>query len=441
MLHKRLSALRGREGLLRIVSNSAWLFSDRIVRAAVGVVVGVYVARYLGPESFGVLSYVYAYLLIFTSVAALGLDGVVVRDLVKEEAALQEVLGTAFLLRICAAIAAVFLANSLIHFVEFDYPGLWILVAVASTAMIFGALDVVDMRFQSQLNGRAIVTARTSSFLTISALKVVLVAVGAPLVLFVAAPAMEAAISAALLVYLFRKNNPAALKWMCSKQRAVRMLKEALPIACSALFVVGIFQIDKLMLGSMEGGGAVGIYSAAALLSSAFYMVPLVIGASVAPSFVRLYEANSPDYSKRIQDVFSALSAVAVGASLIIMIVAKSLVDWLFGSPYSDAASILTIHVWTGLFVSHVSIRSRVLLIEGKSILVALFSGLTLLCCVLLNSVLIPPYGAKGAAIASLVAWALCALLFPMFNSRTRRFCAMFGWSLLPARWWQVLKG
>jgi PST family polysaccharide transporter len=441
MIRGIISNLRKRKGLLRIAENSAWLFSDRLIRAGVGVVVGAYVARYLGPNSFGVLNFVFAYLLLFTSLAAFGLDGVVVRDLVKEEQAVNEILGTAFALKFCLAVIALILGNSLVHLVSFDYHGLWLLVAVASTAMLVGVLDVVDFRFQSQLNGKAIVTARTSAFIFASVVKVLLVVVGAPLVFFAASPALEAVLAAALLLYLYWSRERENLRWSFNRERATQLLRTAFPIACSAIFVVAIMQIDKLILGSIKGGGAVGIYSAAALLSSALYMVPLVVGASVAPALVRLHEAGSPEYQSKMQDVFSILSLAAISLGTATVLLADSLIGWIFGAAYAAAAPVLVVHVWTGIFIAHVSIRSRVLLIEGKTGLVAWFSALTLLSNVILNIVWIKQYGALGAAYASLVSWGLCTLLFPCFTERARGFLSMFLISLVPAAWLRALRG
>jgi O-antigen/teichoic acid export membrane protein len=117
------------------------------------------------------------------------------------------------------------------------------------------------------------------------------------------------------------------------------------------------------------------------------------------------------------------------------------LVSAIFGDAYSSAALILSIHVWAGLFVAHVSIRSRALLIEGNTGWIAAFSGMTLAANVGLNAILIPRMGPVGAAWAFLVAWALCALLFPLCSSASRAHARMLVRSLFPAYWSRALTG
>jgi hypothetical protein len=60
------------------------MFGEQVLRMIAGLLVGIWVARYLGPEQFGVFSYATAFVAIFSAAAKLGLDGIVVRDLVKE---------------------------------------------------------------------------------------------------------------------------------------------------------------------------------------------------------------------------------------------------------------------------------------------------------------------------------------------------------------------
>jgi len=67
-------------GLHKIVGNIGWLLFDRILRMGVGFFVVAWVARYLGPEQFGLLEYSLAFIWLFSAVAMLGLDIIVVRD-------------------------------------------------------------------------------------------------------------------------------------------------------------------------------------------------------------------------------------------------------------------------------------------------------------------------------------------------------------------------
>ena len=82
---KKLKSLKNHQGFMKYFKNTSWLFGEKILRMIVGLFVGIWVARYLGPEQFGLLSYAGAFVGLFTAFATLGLDGIVVRELVKDE--------------------------------------------------------------------------------------------------------------------------------------------------------------------------------------------------------------------------------------------------------------------------------------------------------------------------------------------------------------------
>ena len=79
----------------KILENIGWLFFDKILRMGLGLFIGVWIARYLGPEQFGLLSFAVAFTWLFGAVSTLGLPEIVVRDLVRKPDTKLETLGTA----------------------------------------------------------------------------------------------------------------------------------------------------------------------------------------------------------------------------------------------------------------------------------------------------------------------------------------------------------
>jgi O-antigen/teichoic acid export membrane protein len=92
----KLHSLKKHEGFMRYFKNTSWLFGEKILRMFVGLFVGIWVARYLGPEQFGLFSYAQSFVGLFTAIATLGLDGIVVRELVRDESRRDELIGTVF---------------------------------------------------------------------------------------------------------------------------------------------------------------------------------------------------------------------------------------------------------------------------------------------------------------------------------------------------------
>ena len=56
--------LEGRAYLQNVVTNTGWQFADNILRMGVGLAVGIWVARYLGPAQLGLFSYAVAIVIV-----------------------------------------------------------------------------------------------------------------------------------------------------------------------------------------------------------------------------------------------------------------------------------------------------------------------------------------------------------------------------------------
>ena len=88
-------------GFRKYFANTTWLLGERVLRMVVSLFVGIYVARYLGPERFGLLSYTLSFVWLFSSLASFGLDDILVRELVQSPEKRNNLLGTVFWLKVC----------------------------------------------------------------------------------------------------------------------------------------------------------------------------------------------------------------------------------------------------------------------------------------------------------------------------------------------------
>ena len=96
-------------GLRRYFSNTSWLLSERLIRMTATLFVGIYVARYLGPERYGLLSYSLSFVMLFSSLASFGVDDILERELVKQPDQKKILLGTVFWLKIIGALVMGFI--------------------------------------------------------------------------------------------------------------------------------------------------------------------------------------------------------------------------------------------------------------------------------------------------------------------------------------------
>jgi PST family polysaccharide transporter len=237
---------------------------------------------------------------------------------------------------------------------------------------------------------------------------------------------IEVALAGVALVVAFRATGGSLTGLRVEWHVARRLLQDSWPLALSGMFVLLTMQLDKIIIGEMSGNTQVGIYSVASQISSIWYMVPMIVGASIAPSIARSHAARDQNYDSNLQKVYTALTHISVATAIAVFFLSGPVIGILFGAEYQGAGPVLAVHIWGAIFVFHVSIRTRALIAEGKQRFITAIAALTLLSSVLLNLLLIGRYGALGAAYASLASWALCATVFPAIWPETRQSVVMF---------------
>jgi len=419
---RRWKEALGRPGVRKVAHNAFWLFLDRAVRLGVGFAVGAWVARYLGPERFGTLSYAVALVTLLGTAIAAGTDNVVVREIAREPPRAHAILAAANVIRLAATplvLAALAVAAWALHAGD---PSTLALIAVYATTLVFRPVDVVDLWFQADTNVRPAVWARSAAFFATSAAKVGLVLGGASLLAFAAVESLGAALAAALLLVALRS---AGLRWTvagATRSEVRRLLAAGAPLLLSGVAVVVYMRIDQVMLEHLPGGGTrqVGLYAAAQRLSEVWYFLPMALSSSVFPSLVRSRIADESLYLDRLERLFSLMAAVSLLAALGTTLLAVPIVRVVFGPAYADAAPILATHVWTSVFVFWGVVGETWYLNEGLTRLTLVRTGSAAVANVAMNLVLIPRYGGVGAALATLLSQAWSAWLSNLVWARTR---------------------
>jgi len=398
----------------------SWLFFDKALRMGVGLFVGVWIARYLGPEQYGLLNYAMAFVALFGAFSTLGLQGIVVRDLVKEPEDTNSTLGTAFILQLAGAAVTVALIVVAIGWMRPDDDLTKLMVAILGAALIFRSSAVVKYWFESQVQSRYVVWVENGIFLFMAAIKIGLILSKASLIAFVWVVLVEAIIVAIGLFAIYIRRTKALYQWSASLSRAKNLLRDSWPLILSGIAVAIYMRIDQIMLGEMIGPEAVGVYSAALRISEVWNMVPMVIVASLFPTIIETKKNNQALYIKRIQQLFNLMVVISFSIALVITMSGDWLINFLFGQRYTEAASVLVIHIWTGLFVFLGVASGRWYILEGLQRLAFYRTALGAIVNIIMNIFLIPKYGVVGAAWATVMANASAAYIFDLSNPKTR---------------------
>lgn len=420
---KRLRQLQNsalsHQGFCRYFANTSWILAEQLLRLLSELLVGIWVARYLGAEQFGILSYAIAFVAIFNPIAKLGLDGIVVRDLINAPGQKINLLGTAFWLKLGGAFLSLAFVMLVVQLSSNDYT-VKLYILIIATGMIFQSFEVVAFYFQSQVQGRYISSSKLLQLLFSSILKIYLVLVDGDLKWFVLISLVDQATLAAAYLIIYRRQQLSGFFRSFECNIAKKLLKDSWPLIFSGLVVLVYMRIDQVMIKEMLGDKEVGIYSVAVRLSEVWYFVPMVITTSVFPSIVNAKKISEALYYARLQRLYSLMVLVAIGVAVPTTIISDWLIVYLYGEEYRIAGEVLRINIWAGVFVFLGVASGSWLANENLQHLDFLrtFSGAV--ANVLLNLILIPAYGIVGAAIATVISYTIAGFLFDFFNSRTK---------------------
>ena len=415
----RLTALAQHQGFRRYFANTSWLFAEKILRLIVGLLVGVWVARYLGPERYGLFSYAQSFVGLFAVIATLGLNNILVRELVKDESRRDILLGTAFCLKLLGAAAVILLLAATVHFTSNDgYTNA--LVFIVASATVFQSFNVIDLYFQSRVLSRYVVFANTISLALLSLLKIACILLRAPLTAFAFLVLLDTIVLAAGFIFFYRLNKLSVRAWSFDQNTAKSLLKDSWPLILSGMVVAVYMKIDQVMIKEMLDSEAVGQYAAAVRISEAWYFIPMVICSSLFPAILNAKKQSEELYYSRLQRLYDMMVWLAIAVALPMTFLSDDIVRILYGPAYSQAASVLMIHIWAGVFVGLGVASGKWYLTENMQTLAFWRAFWGAVANLLLNILLIPSLEIKGAAIATLVSYAAAGLFFDLFDKRTK---------------------
>jgi PST family polysaccharide transporter len=409
-----------RPNLVKIVDNMGWLFFDKVLRMGLGLLVGVWIARYLGPEQFGLLSFATAFAGMFGAVAGLGLQSIVVRDMVRDPSCKEETLGTAAILQMVGGLLAYGCVMGTIFWLRPDHGLAKLLVAILGSVMLFKFSEVALYWFESQVLSKYIVWVQSGCFLVFAAIKIVLIVSNAPLLAFAWTTAAEALLVAVLILFMLGLRGPNLKKLRFSLLRAKTLLVDSWPLLLSSMAIMIYMKIDQIMLGQMLGDDAVGIYSAAVRISEVWYFIPMMIVASVFPAILEAKKRDETQYLKRLQRLYDVMVLVSVAIAVPMTFLSTAIVVALFGSAYVESGTVLSIHIWATVFVFLGVASGQWFIAENRQILSFQRTLLGAAINIALNYILIPMFGVVGAACATVLAQAGVCLFYDLFQKETR---------------------
>ncbi len=392
---------------------------ERFFRLGIGLVIVVVIARYLGPDKFGLLSYSISFVGLFAAFATLGLDGVVVKKLVENKVNPDIVLGSAFFLKLTGSITGFILI--VLIFPIFGADEARALTYLIALMGFFQASNVIDLYFQSIVKVKYVVFVQVVQTILAAVLRLYLIYIKAELIWFAAFYVFDAAILATGLALIYRFKKGSFFLWKWNFLIAKELLNNSWPLIISGVIISIYMKIDQIMIQALIDNHAVGIYAAATRLGEVPYVVPMLVTASLFPAIINAKKHSYSIYKHRMSLLYSLMFILAAFVVVIVFFLADWLISTFYGSVYNDSSLILKIHIMGCFFVFWGISLSRWVMSENLQKKEFLYHLMGLMSNIILNLILIPRNGIVGAALATVISQFLSNMLFPLVMGKEFR--------------------
>ncbi len=404
--------------------NSSWMLAEQFLKTISAIFVGIYVARYIGPEQFGLLSYALAIVSLFMVLSRLGMDSILIRDIASHTDIKERYLGTSFVLMLVASIVALFILVIMVG-VTGQNTDSAIYVLIISVSLLFQPFFVVDYGFQALIQAKYSSIAKSIALTVSSFLKVYLVFDEAELVWFAVVYAADSLFIAIFLIIIFLIKKTRSFNFKFDKTLVRPMLESAWPLMLAAGAGILYMRVDQLMISYMLGAKQLGLYAAAAKLYEGWIIVPYVVSVSLLPVIVRLKASSEIRYESGLTKLFAMIFWPGILVALVTSVFSEWIIELLFGEAFLGAAKTLSIVMWTAAFSALGSLSIRYLMVEGMEKKVAVRTFSALLINIIMNAFLIPLYGIEGAAISTLICVFFSMYIIDMFDPHLKSLVKM----------------
>ncbi len=425
------------------VSNAAWLIGDSVFGKAFGLIVVAVVARLLGPQDYGMYAYVMSMIALFTVIGHMGLDGLVVRELVSKPDEQPQIIGTVLGLKGAGYVvgAILVLAYSLLM-PNHQSQERWLFLVAVPGMLCMPLISVLKNWFNARVEARYGVIANLGATLSSGVFKILMVLGGAGVVAVGVGTTLGTVTGALLIVVLYwRRGGPRPASWQFSATRARGLFNEGWMIFAGVICANVFLKIDLVMLRMMQGPQEVATYAVASLISEATYFIPAALGATVFPRLVQSSAIAPKAFLAGLQKLFDLLAFAGIGLFVTLMIIGPPLIHLAFGASYAPSATILMIHLFSLPFIFVRQGFNHWVLVANKARFFLSSQALGAMINVLLNLVLIPGYGGHGAAVATVISYAASSLFVLLAFSDTRAIFRLSIRSLgQPWRGWSLVK-
>lgn len=388
----------------KIFNNVFWAMLGKVINMGAALFVGILVARYLGPENYGIMNYVISYVALFSVIATFGLSNIEVRELSKSPENKDAILGTCFGLRFVFTTIAYALIVISVYIYKTDAFTKTMILVYGLSLYTTSCFEVIRNYFTSIIKNEYVVKSEIARTLIGASIKVILLLGHAPLWCFIAAIAFDTVLVASGYVISYNKVVGKIRDWKYDQTIVRYLINQSFPLLLSGAAIIIYQKIDQVMIGNMIDKQSVGYFATAGKFLDLILFLPTVLTQTVTPLIVKTKEnGTKEEYQYKSYQFISVVVWVSIILAALVSFLAYWMIYCTFGIKYIAAVPVLQIMAWKTVGMAISSSGGQLIIIE-KLQKWAVFRNLAgCIVCVALNLILIPKYGVVGSAFVTII--------------------------------------
>ena len=385
----------------KVANNAAWIIGVKVVQSIITLIIGMLSARYLGPSNYGLIHYASSLAAFVSPIMTLGINNILVNELVHNRDREGEILGTTLTLELLSSLVCIIGINTFCQIANRGDHETIVVCALYSIVLLFQSIEIVSHWFQAHLLSKYSSSVALVAYVVTAAYRLYLLFTGKSVRWFALTNSVEACFIAIALMVIYKKKKGQPLRF--SGNTAKHLVQSGRYFIVSNMMVTLFAQTDKIMLNQMLSSSAVGFYSAAVTCSTLTNFVFSAIIDSFRPVIFEAYAHDDEKFKTDLRMLYSLIIYISLAQCLFLTILAPFVITLLYGEAYEASIPALRIVVWYTTFAYVGSVRSIWIISEKKQKYLWMINLSGAIANIVLNYLLIPICGILGAALASLL--------------------------------------
>jgi len=400
------------------IKNFSWMMVENLIRIALGLTVSIYLIRFLGPHDYGILSYAVSLTGILSPIATLGIDAILLRNVIQDKTQEKILLQTARVLKFVAGLSLSVLTIIYVYFTREDRTVV-LIIAILMVGITANSLNVYKEYIVSVNKMRFIAYASIFSLILSNFFRVGLILSNANVIWFATAIVSANVLNVIALRFYYKKISEFQEKYF-SWTVAKKLLNDSWPLIFTSFAGIIFIYADQIIIEYFYDFEKVGIYASAVRLILFFTVIPSIISNMIYPKVIELDKQNEKEsFIKKMTRLYFFHFIFATLLITFFLLLGKTIILTLYGDVFIESADILKIYSFTFVFVFFNPMNNKLLMIENLQKLMLVRNLIGLVINLLLNFLLIPVFGLKGAAFATVISQ-FAIMISYYFNAKTR---------------------